>query len=75
MTTPAFVDLVGGPLDGDRRRCDDWLAWPPPLTLPGIFHGGQYLRRDVSERHHVDESGSEKRTFFSRVATYHWLTR
>lgn len=50
----------GGPLDGETRSVpDNVLRWPPPVNLPGVFHGGVYIRHEFND-------------FPKRLATYWW---
>lgn len=53
----------GGPLDGEIREMpDSAYKWPPPVNLPGIFHGGVYIREQFV-------------SYPRRLATYKWEDR
>ena len=44
------IKTIGGPFAGETRTVQtDVLGWPPPINLPGIFHGGEYLREQFTE--------------------------
>lgn len=60
------IRTEGGPNDGELREVElDTLgSWPPPLTLPGVFRGGTYIRRSYT---------GKPRTEGRRVATYEWV--
>ena len=55
------IQTRGGPLDGELREVpENTLGWPPPVNLPGIFHGGIYIRSEFSDSPR-------------RVAIYEWV--
>lgn len=45
-----LIRTSGGPLDGESRVVQQSvLGWPPPVNLPGVFHGGIYIRQSFSK--------------------------
>ena len=44
-----IIRTNGGPNHGETREVEDHVfGFPPPVNLPGIFHGGVYIRRSFS---------------------------
>lgn len=66
-----LVQTKGGPFAGETRVVPRGiLGWPPPLTLPGVFHGGFYLLVSRSELPEQRPDSPVK-----RGAEYEWRLR
>lgn len=64
-----LVRTHGGPHDGETRIVpNNVIGWPPPMNLPGVFHGGVYIRRDFSKLPDM-KSGAK----LMRGADYDWM--
>lgn len=45
-----LIKTTGGPFDSETRVVPySVIGWPPPVNLPGIFHGGAYIRQNFSD--------------------------
>jgi hypothetical protein len=70
MSNESFlIRTKGGPYDGETRVVSlGVLPWPPPVNLPGVFHGGVYMRTNFSRL--PDMSMNSK---VMRGADYEWV--
>lgn len=69
MSNESFlIKTIGGPFDGETRIVPhSVLGWPPPMNLPGVFHGGIYIRANFSKLPEINEG-----SLVMRGADYKW---
>jgi len=64
-----MIRTSGGPFDGETRIISHGaFGWPPPPNLPGVFHGGVYIRTNFSKLSEQDAGSG-----IMRGADYEWM--
>ena len=64
-----LIRTNGGPFDGETRVVDEGIIrWPPPVNLPGVFHGGVYV---LTNHSHLTERQAAHPNVM-RGAEYQW---